>query len=63
MSHSSLILQFPDTILQIAKMAGPAPLPEEFLSTVFETVHNSTVLIAASNHGTGEYFCCVRRTN
>ncbi|KYO30634.1 methyltransferase-like protein 9 isoform D [Alligator mississippiensis] len=48
-----LAKKFPDTILQIAKMAGPAPLPEEFLSTVFETVHNSTVLIAASNHGTG----------
>ncbi|XP_019397721.1 PREDICTED: otoancorin [Crocodylus porosus] len=50
---SVLAEKFPDTVLQIAKMAGAAPLPQEFLSTVFETVHNSTVLTAASNHGTG----------
>ncbi|XP_067407058.1 otoancorin [Emydura macquarii macquarii] len=34
--------KFPDTVLQIAKMARPASPPEEFLSTVFESVRNSS---------------------
>ncbi|XP_075755592.1 otoancorin isoform X2 [Pelodiscus sinensis] len=41
--------KFPDTILQIAKMAQPASLPEEFLSAVFESIRNSSTSIRAAD--------------
>ncbi|XP_044835628.1 otoancorin [Mauremys mutica] len=41
--------KFPNTILQIAKMAQPASLPEEFLSAIFESIRNSSTSIRASD--------------
>ncbi|XP_065268058.1 otoancorin [Emys orbicularis] len=41
--------KFPNTILQIAKMARPASLPEEFLSAIFESIRNSSTSIRASD--------------
>uniref|UniRef100_A0A8C8VEM5 Otoancorin n=1 Tax=Pelusios castaneus TaxID=367368 RepID=A0A8C8VEM5_9SAUR len=41
--------KFPDTILQIAKMVRPASPSEEFLSTVFESVRNSSTSIRESD--------------
>ncbi|NWZ80704.1 OTOAN protein, partial [Poecile atricapillus] len=40
--------KFPDIILQIAKTIGPVSSAEELLSTVFESVSNSTVSIHSS---------------
>ncbi|XP_043350476.1 otoancorin [Dermochelys coriacea] len=41
--------KFPNTILQIAKMAQPASPPEEFLSAIFEPIRNSSNSIRASD--------------
>ncbi|TFK02119.1 ataxin-7-like protein 2 [Platysternon megacephalum] len=45
--------KFPNTILQIAKMARPSSPPEEFLSAIFESIRNSSTSIRASDPTTG----------
>ncbi|EMP34973.1 Otoancorin [Chelonia mydas] len=47
--------KFPNTILQIAKMAWSASPPEEFLSAIFEPIRNSINSIRTSDPTTDSY--------